>query len=134
MCENLCKSAYLVTTLTEDAQSCADRYQSRYDVETDIKYIKVAMGTENITAKSKEMVMNELYTSLTAFNLVEQFRRQAADMSGVPPRRLSFNSPALPLATLSFSFCQETDRPSQLQKSQASELDVSNSLACASCL
>ena len=81
---------YLVTTLTEDAQSCADRYARRYDVETDIKSIKVAMNTENITAQSKAMVMKELYTSLTAYNLVVQFRRQAADISGVPPRRLSF--------------------------------------------
>ena len=81
---------YLVTTLTEDAQSCAARYHRRYDVETDIKCIKVAMDTENITAKSEEMVMKELYTSLTAYNLVVQFRRQAADISGVPPRRLSF--------------------------------------------
>lgn len=81
---------YLVTTLTDDAQGCADRYACRYDVETDIKCIKVAMDTENITAKSEDMVMKELYTSLTAYNLVIQFRRQAADVSGVPPRRLSF--------------------------------------------
>ncbi len=81
---------YLVTTLNEDAQSCADRYAYRYDVETDIKCVKVAMDTENITAKSEAMVMKELYTSLTAYNLVIQFRRQAADLSGVPPRRLSF--------------------------------------------
>lgn len=81
---------YLVTTLTEDAQGCADRYACRYDVETDIKCIKVAMNTENISAKSEAMVMKELYTSLTAYNLVVQFRRQAADVSGVPPRRLSF--------------------------------------------
>lgn len=83
---------YVVTTLAEDAQSCADRYAERYDVETDIKCVKVAMGTENITAKSEEMVMKELYTSLTAYNLVIQFRRQAADVSGVPPRRLSFQA------------------------------------------
>jgi len=81
---------YLVTTLSEDAQSCAARYASRYDIETDIKCIKVAMDTENIASKSEEMVMKELYTSLTAYNLVIQFRRQAADVSGVPPRRLSF--------------------------------------------
>lgn len=81
---------YLVTTLNESAVSCSDRYASRYDVETDIKCIKVAMGTEKITGKSEAMVLKELYTSLTAYNLVIQFRRQAADISGVPPRRLSF--------------------------------------------
>ena len=81
---------YLVTTLSEDAQSCADRYAFRYDVETDIKCVKVAMDTENIAAKSEQMMLKELYRSLTAYNLVVQFRRQAADISGLPPRRLSF--------------------------------------------
>lgn len=81
---------YLVTTLKEDSQSLADRYAHRYDVETDIKAIKVAMNVERIAAKSKAMVLKELYTSLTAYNLVIQFRRQAAEIAGVAPRRLSF--------------------------------------------
>lgn len=81
---------YLVTTLSEDSQSLADRYRHRYDVETDIKAIKVAMNTEWIAAKSKAMVLKELYTSLIAYNLVIQFRRQAAAVRGLPPRRLSF--------------------------------------------
>jgi len=80
--------------LNEDTQSCAARYHRRYhrryDVETDIKCIKVAMDTENITAKSEEMVMKGLYTPVTSYNLVVQFRRQAVDISGVSPRRLSF--------------------------------------------
>jgi hypothetical protein len=81
---------YLVTTLPEDSQSLADRYRKRYDVETDIECIKVAMNTEQIAAQSEAMVMKELYTSLIAYNLVIQFRRQAAELSGVEPRRLSF--------------------------------------------
>jgi hypothetical protein len=81
---------YLVTTLEEDSYSLADRYRHRYDVETDIKEVKVALDTENIRAKSKEMVLKELYTSLTAYNLLIQFRRQAAAYAGVPARRLSF--------------------------------------------
>jgi len=81
---------YLVTTLEEDSHCLAERYRHRYDVETDIKEVKVALDTENIRAKSKEMVLKELYTSLTAYNLVIQFRRQAAAYAGVPARRLSF--------------------------------------------
>jgi hypothetical protein len=81
---------YLVTTLEEDSLSLADRYLHRYDVETDIKVVKVALDTENMRAKSKEMVLKELYTSLTAYNLLIQFRRQAATRAGVPARRLSF--------------------------------------------
>lgn len=71
--------------------SIADQYGFRYDVEPDIKSAKVAMGTENITAQSEAMVMKELYTSLTAHNLVVQYRRQAAELavSSVElPRRL----------------------------------------------
>jgi hypothetical protein len=81
---------YMVTTLEENSYSLADRYRHRYDVETDIKEVKVALDTENIRAKSKEMVLKELYTSLTAYNLLIQFRRQAAAYAGVPARRLSF--------------------------------------------
>ena len=81
---------YLVTSLSEDSESLADRYRCRYDVETDIKEIKVMMNTENIRAQSEDMVLKELYTSLIAYNLLVQFRRQAASLSGVAPRRLSF--------------------------------------------
>lgn len=81
---------YLVTSLGEDSETLAERYRSRYDVETDIKEIKVMLNTENIRAQSDEMVMKELYTSLIAYNLLIQFRRQAALRSGVEPRRLSF--------------------------------------------
>ncbi len=84
------KKLYLVTSLDEDSQSLKDRYYHRYDVETDIKEFKVMLDIENIRAKSVEMVQKELYTSLTAYNLLMGFRRQAALIGGVEPRRLSF--------------------------------------------
>lgn len=81
---------FLVTTLDEDSHTLSQRYAHRYDVEGDIRSIKVAMNVEQIAAKSKEMVLKELYTSLIAYNLVIQLRRQAAELAGVAPRRLSF--------------------------------------------
>lgn len=83
---------YLVTSLKEDAHTLASRYQRRYDVETDIKEIKIALNTENIRAHSPEMVMKELYTSLIAYNLLIQFRRQAAGLAGVSARKISFQA------------------------------------------
>jgi hypothetical protein len=65
---------YLVTSLTEDALSVADRYRHRYDVETDIKEIKVALDTENIRGKSPEMVLKELYTSLIITHISQRSR------------------------------------------------------------
>jgi hypothetical protein len=84
------KFLYLVTTLEVDALSAAELYSRRYDVEFDIRDLKVTMDAENILAKSVVMVKKELMTSVVAFNLVAQFRRQAAELAQVTPRRLSF--------------------------------------------
>lgn len=81
---------FLVTTLEEDSHSLAQRYAHRSDMETDIRSVKVAMNVEWIAAKSKAMVLKELYAPLIAYNLVIQLRRQAAELAGVTPRRLSF--------------------------------------------
>lgn len=81
---------YLVTSLEHDSQTLADLYKYRNEVEIDIRNLKVVMATENIRAKSVDMFKKELYTSVVAYNLVGQFRRQAADVANVSPRRLSF--------------------------------------------
>ena len=52
--------------------------------------IKVTMDAENIQAESVVMMLKELFTSIVAYNLIAQFRRQAAKLAGVAPRRLSF--------------------------------------------
>ncbi len=84
------KSLYLVSNLEADATSAAELYSYRYDVEFDIRDLKVTMDTENIRGKSVEMVRKELMTSVVAYNLVAQFRRQAAKLANLQPRRLSF--------------------------------------------
>lgn len=81
---------YLVSSLSHDASTLAELYKLRNDVEVDIRNLKVVMDTENIRAKSVDMFTKELYTSVVAYNLVGQFRRQAAEIAKVPPRRMSF--------------------------------------------
>jgi hypothetical protein len=81
---------YLVTTVETDAKSAAKLYESRYDVEFDIRDLKVTMDTENIRAKSCDTMMKELLGSVIAYNLVMQFRKQAASLISIEPRRLSF--------------------------------------------
>jgi len=80
----------LVTTLDISSETAGTFYARRYDVEHDIRDVKVTLDTENIRAKSVAMVQKELLTSIVAYNLVIQFRRQAAKLAGLPPRRLSF--------------------------------------------
>jgi hypothetical protein len=84
---------YLVTDLLDEedtALAMADAYKQRYDVEIDIRNMKVVLNMETIRAKSVDMFRKELLASVVTYNLVTQFRRQAADLANLPPRRLSF--------------------------------------------
>jgi len=84
------ETLYLVTTLQVPSKQAGEFYSYRYDVEHDIRDIKVSLDTENVRAKSVAMVKKELLTSIVAYNLTVQFRRQAAQLANLPPRRLSF--------------------------------------------
>lgn len=81
---------WLVTDLTESASLLATLYGKRWTVEIDIRNVKVVLDTESIRAKSLEMFHKELLTSMVAYNLVIQFRRQAARLAELPVKRLSF--------------------------------------------
>lgn len=81
----------LVTNIEIDALSVGQLYRRRYDVEFDIRDLKVTMDTEKIRAKSVDTMMKELLGSVIAYNLVAQLRKQAAKLINVPPRRLSFS-------------------------------------------
>jgi hypothetical protein len=84
------KWLYLVSNVEADAESVAELYLRRYDVEFDIRDLKVTMETESIRAKRVDTVLKELLGSIIAYNLVAQFRREAAKLARVTPRRLSF--------------------------------------------
>lgn len=84
------ETLYLVTTLPMSRDQAGEFYGRRYDVEHDIRDIKVTLDTENIRAESALMVRKEMLTSMVAYNLVVQFRRQAAVLANVLPRRMSF--------------------------------------------
>lgn len=81
---------WLVTNLPASAPVIAELYGKRAEVEIDIRNIKVVLDTENIRARSESMFRKELLTSLVAYNLVVQFRRQAARLAKLPVKRLSF--------------------------------------------
>lgn len=85
------KTLELISNLETDAVSAAELYRRRYDIEFDIRDVKVTMDTENIRAKSVDTMMKELLGSVIAYNLVSQLRKQAAKLINVPARRLSFS-------------------------------------------
>ncbi len=65
-------------------------YQRRYDVEHDIRDLKVSLSLANLRCRSVDMMKKELLTSVVAYNLAILFRRQAAEVAKLPPRCLSF--------------------------------------------
>lgn len=84
------ETLYLVTSIELTSGQAAELYARRYDVEHDIRDLKVTLGVENIRAQSDEMVRKEMLCSMVAYNLVVQLRREAAKLAKLPPRRLSF--------------------------------------------
>ena len=86
--ENL--TLLLVSDLPNEAQVMAALYKRRYDIEVDIRNLKIVLDTENIRARSVDTFHKELLASFVSYNLVSQFRRQAAKLAGQTPRRMSF--------------------------------------------
>lgn len=84
----------LVTTLL-DAHLAApeelDRlYQQRWQVELDLRPIKIEIGMDILRCKTPEMVRKEIAVSLLAYTLVRAVMAQAANLGGVLARALSF--------------------------------------------
>lgn len=86
----------LVTTLLDSNiyryDEVAQLYSKRWDVELDIRAIKVSMGMGELRCKSPEMVCKEIWTCLLAYNLIRLKLLQAAQEKGVTPLSLSFTN------------------------------------------
>lgn len=84
------KKLYLVTSLSTDGDALLELYRYRWNVEVDIRNFKVVLDVENIRATSQEIFLKELMTSVVAYNLMAQFRREAAKIANTSPRQMSF--------------------------------------------
>jgi len=62
------KDLYLVSNVAADAESLGELYLRRYDIEFDIRDLKVTMGTENIRARKLDTVLKELMGSVIAYD------------------------------------------------------------------
>jgi hypothetical protein len=82
---------FLVTTLVTTGSKLADLYGLRFNVETDIRNVKVVLRMDELRGQSRSMIRKELALGMLAYNLVIQIRRLAAKQAGLAPRRLSFS-------------------------------------------
>ncbi len=82
---------FLVTTLSTGSSKLAELYGLRFNVETDIRNVKVVLHMDELRGQSRPMLRKELALGTVAYNLVIQIRRLAAQQAGLAPRRLSFS-------------------------------------------
>jgi hypothetical protein len=84
----------VATTLTDAREyrkgDIADLYHQRWHVELDIRSIKQTLKMDILSCKTPEMVRKEVWAHLLAYNLVRQAMAQAARVSRLRPRQLSF--------------------------------------------
>ena len=84
----------LVTTLLDpegfSKEEVAELYARRWQVELDLRSIKVEMRMEVLRCKTPEMVEKEVWAHLLAYNLVRSEMGEAARLARTTPRRLSF--------------------------------------------
>lgn len=64
-------------------------YDSRWDVEVDLKHLKSTLGMDVLRCKTPLMVRKELYVYLLAYNLLRTLMWSAGTTYGVSPVRLS---------------------------------------------
>jgi hypothetical protein len=83
----------LVTTLLDknfaSKKELGQLYQSRWNVEIDLKTIKETMQMDILRCKTPEMVRKEIAVHLLAYNLIRTVMAQAAQKAETLPRQIS---------------------------------------------
>ena len=84
----------LVTTLTDAQQyptdELCDIYGERWQVEVDLRSLKISLGMDVLHCKTVDGVMKELWMFVLVYNLVRLVMLQAARRQKVPVDRISF--------------------------------------------
>jgi Transposase DDE domain len=84
----------LVTTLLDSIEytkeELADLFLKRWNIELDMRSIKIVMQMDVLRCKSPDMVEKEIWVHLLAYNIIRAFMATAAMKNGAKPRELSF--------------------------------------------
>jgi len=88
------RTVTLVTTLLDATQypkqAITDLYGQRWQVETNLRHLKVTLGMDVLHTKSVDGIHKELMMFAIAYNLVRLVMLEAGKRQGVPPNRISF--------------------------------------------
>jgi hypothetical protein len=82
----------LLDRQTYSYEAIAALYGARWQVELDIRSLKVYLGLAELRCQSPEMLGKEIWGGLLAYNLVRKVGCQAAWLRGLSPREVSFTA------------------------------------------
>jgi hypothetical protein len=86
----------VVTTLLEgdvyDKESIGDLYRERWQVELDIRSLKVGLQMDHLRCQTPFMVDKEVWANVLSYNLVRKVAAQAAALHHYHPRQISFTA------------------------------------------
>lgn len=82
---------YLFTTLDLPVKDIIEIYGYRWNIETDLRYLKQTLNMNALTGKDPQIIEKELLSAVSAYNMVRATIYAAAKLAGVEPRRLSFS-------------------------------------------
>jgi hypothetical protein len=74
----------------DSAEEIRGLYRQRWNAELNLRSLKSVMRMDVLRGKSPEMVRKEVAMHLVAYNLIRGIMAEAARVSDVPPRQLSF--------------------------------------------
>jgi len=90
--DELLVATTLVDAETYAADDVAELYQKRWQVELDIRTLKVTLGMDQLRCLTPFMIAKEIWAHCLAYNLVRKVAAQAASVVGVLPRSISFKA------------------------------------------
>jgi hypothetical protein len=97
----------IVTTLLDASlypkDALAELYSMRWNVEIDLRHLKTTMQMEHLSTKTPQMVRNDYYVHLLAYNLIRILMFQSGKEYGVSPLELSFCASIQHLLNFSFA-------------------------------
>lgn len=87
---------YILTTHLDSevvsGQDIADLYRKRWQVEINLRSIKIVLGMDMLRSKSPDMVEKEIWIHMLAYNLIREKMALAAATKFLPPEQISFRA------------------------------------------
>ena len=84
----------LVTTLLDPVvytkEDLADLFLKRWNIELDLRSIKIVMQMDVLRCKTPDLVEKEIWVHMLAYNIIRELMVTAAAKNGAEPREISF--------------------------------------------